>query len=246
MEVNRKPFQGVLNIVRFNWNFYLIAGLVLVFAMLFRSYFAAFLQELLILGVLAATFTIVFSLVISYYIYDYSDLYQLKWLGDLNNEKILNINAGFDETSDILRSKSTNSVITICDFYHPEKHTEVSIKRARRAYPPSEDTISVETNRLPFPDNTFDKSIAMLSAHEIRDEAERIQFFKELNRITKPSGRIYVTEHLRDWNNFLAYTIGFLHFHSKKTWLKTFASAQLTIHQKIKTTPFITTFELKL
>src|SRR5690606_25188876 len=94
-------------------------------------------------------------------------------------------------------------------------------------------------------ENTFDKSIAIFSAHEIRNEKERVQFFKELNRTTKPTGQVLVTEHLRDWKNFLVYTIGFLHFYSRKTWLRTFEQADLTVKQEIKTTPFITTFILE-
>jgi hypothetical protein len=85
---------------------------------------------------------------------------------------------------------------------------------------------------------------AFLSAHEIRDEQERVVFFKELGRIVKASGRIIVTEHLRDIPNFLAYNIGFLHFHSKTSWLNTFKESGLRIEKEIKNTTFISTFIL--
>lgn len=97
-----------------------------------------------------------------------------------------------------------------------KKHTEVSIKRARKVYPPFSNTTSVQTNYLPFADETFDLTVAILSAHEIRNEEERILFFKELNRITESSGEIIITEHLRDFNNFMAYTIGFFTFIREK------------------------------
>lgn len=84
----------------------------------------------------------------------------------------------------------------------------------------------------------------ILSAHEIRNEIERIELFKELNRVIKLNGQIYVTEHLRDFPNFLAYNIGFFHFHTKSSWLKTFNDANLKIRQEIKLTPFISTFIL--
>jgi ubiquinone/menaquinone biosynthesis C-methylase UbiE len=155
------------------------------------------------------------------------------------------LNAGFDETSQIIKQKYPDCDLLICDFYDPIHHTEASIKRARQAYPPSKDTIQVESTYLPFPDNSFDYSLAILSAHEIRNEEQRIHFFDELYRITKPNGQVLVTEHLRDFNNFLAYTIGFLHFHSKGSWLKTFTEAKFDLTKTIRTTPFISTFILE-
>ncbi|WP_028122538.1 class I SAM-dependent methyltransferase [Epilithonimonas tenax] len=245
MELKRKSTQGVLNIIRFNWHFYLIAFIILVILFLFKNQFSLQIQTSFNIVVLVAIYIISTSLLVSFYIYDLSDLYQLKWIENADNKKILNINAGFDETSEIIINKFPKADLTICDFYNPEKHTEVSIKRARRAYPPNPNTISVVTGRLPFLDNTFDQTFAILSAHEIRNQAERVQFFKELNRITKSSGQIFVTEHLRDFNNFWAYSIGFFHFHSHHIWTKTFIQANLTVANEIKTTPFITTFVLE-
>jgi hypothetical protein len=73
---------------------------------------------------------------------------------------------------------------------------------------------------------------------------ERIAFFKELNRILKPEGKIYITEHLRDWVNFIPYSVGFFHFYSKNNWSKIVHSSDLKIEKEIKTTPFVSTFIL--
>ena len=178
MELKRKSTQGVLNIIRFNWHFYLIAFIILVILFLFKNQFSLQIQTSFNIVVLVAIYIISTSLLVSFYIYDLSDLYQLKWIENADNKKILNINAGFDETSEIIINKFPKADLTICDFYNPEKHTEVSIKRARREYPPNPNTISVVTGRLPFLDNTFDQTFAILSAHEIRNQAERVQFFK--------------------------------------------------------------------
>ena len=245
MGLIRKPFQGVFNIIRFNWHFYLIACLVVVCLLFFKHALPKQIQPFLFCLSIIIISTISNSLIISFYVYDFSDLYLLKWLPNLDKKQILNINAGFDETSEIIKGKFQNSELTICDFYNPINHTEVSIKRARKAYPPLINTIHVTTNNIPFQDQSFDYIIAILSAHEIRDEMERIQFFKELNRITKLDGQIFVTEHVRDINNFIAYTIGFLHFHSKSVWLSSFEKSNLKVKDVIKTTPFITTFILE-
>lgn len=243
MELKRKPIQGVSNIILFNWHFYLLTVVVLVVLLLLENQFSQQIQELLNVGIAVSVITSLISLMVSFYIYDLSDLYQLNWIENINNKKVLNINAGFDETSEIIFNKFPQSDLTICDFYNPGKHTEISIKRARRRYPPNPQTISVTTDKLPFSDNAFDESFAILSVHEIRNQNERVQFFRELNRVT--TGKIFVTEHLRSLNNFMAYTIGFFHFHSRKSWFCTFGQAGLIVTQEIKTTAFITTFVLE-
>jgi SAM-dependent methyltransferase len=245
MELKRKPLQGVGNIIRFNWPFYVAAFSVIIAIVFFKHHLPGPVQSFVFVLALLAGFTILVSLLVSFYVYDVSNLYQLNWLPGLNHKKVLTINAGFDETSAMIKTKYPNSELVICDFFDPEKHTEASIKRARAAYPPSENTIRVTTAHLPFAHHAFDEVLAILSAHEIRDAQERIGFFKELHRVTKPGGRIFVTEHVRDLNNFIAYTIGFFHFHSKADWLHTFNEANLSVKQEIKTTPFITTFMLE-
>jgi hypothetical protein len=51
-------------------------------------------------------------------------------------------------------------------------------------------------------------------------------------------------EHLRDPANFLAYTIGFLHFYSRATWRAAFRGAGLHLLREQKLTPFISAFIL--
>lgn len=244
MGIKRTAFQGVYNILRFNWHFYVIAFVILGGFAFFIKYLPEYLHAYFLIFCCTAIASIIISVLISYYVYDVSHLYEFNWLPNCNNQKVLNINAGFDETSDFLLDKYPNTILSICDFYDPKKHTEVSIKRAREAYPPNESSISVTTDKLPFDDQSFDICLATLAAHEIRNEHERIQFFKELHRVTKKDGKIFVTEHLRDLNNFLVYTAGFLHFHSKSTWHHTFDKSQLEVSEEIKTTPFISTFIL--
>src|SRR5690606_10730842 len=153
MELKRKPIQGVSNIIRFNRHFYLMAFVVFVILFLLKNQFSQQIQTLLNVGIAVAILTLVISLFVSFYIYDLSDLYQLKWIENAGNKKILNINAGFDETSEIIINKFPQSDLTICDFYNADNHPEVSIKRARRAYPPNPKTIAVSTDKLPFSEN---------------------------------------------------------------------------------------------
>jgi hypothetical protein len=45
--------------------------------------------------------------------------------------------------------------------------------------------------------------------------------------------------------NFLAYTIGFFHFFSKRSWKKVFEKSELVIADQQNITPFIIAFSLK-
>lgn len=245
MEINRKRFEGISNILRFNWHIYAMVWSSLVLCSIILVYVTIPYKNIIWIALALSTVPIFISLFVSYYIYDYSNLYSLPWTDNLNDKKILNIHAGFDETSSLLYAKYKNANIIIADFYDAKKHTEISIKRARKIQAPLPNTIKVSTTVLPFDDNSFDYVHIAFAAHEIREEEERISFFKEINRITKITGKIAVTEHLRDVNNFLAYTIGFFHFYAKNSWKRVFRESGLIIKEEIKTTAFISTFNLQ-
>jgi ubiquinone/menaquinone biosynthesis C-methylase UbiE len=245
MENMRKPFQGVLNIIRFNWHFYVLSlGFLLLFLVLLITYQS--LYGYFWMACIAILWLNIVSLSVSYYVYDLSGLYDFNWLDIQGAEdKIINISAGFDETSAILVKKFMAAELIVLDFYDPLTHTEVSIKRARKAYPAFPGTRSVESVNLQLEENSADKIFVILSAHEIRNKDERIKFFKELKRLVKPSGQIFIVEHLRDRANFLAYSFGFFHFYSKSTWCEVFQAAELKFQNEIKITPFISTFILE-
>ena len=246
MESLRKPFEGVSNIVKFNWHFYVISIVLCLFIYFVGLWFNfPVLSTVIIILIGLGVFI---SLLVSYYVYDVSNLYSLDWLKEKEVTKptsILNIHAGFDEISAIIQFKYPTSKLKVVDFYNPQKHTEVSIERARKSAPAYPQTKQVETTNMPFEDESYDIIFVFLSAHEIRNKSERILFLKELKRGLKDNGEIHVTEHLRDLPNFLAFNFGFFHFHSRKTWLSDFESADLAISSQIKITPFLSTFKLK-
>lgn len=247
LAARRKPGQGVGNVVRFNWPFYALAlGLAAALA-LATTFGTAAARPWLGLALAALLLPVLSSLAATSWVYDLSPLYRLTWLPIVPpGATLLSLSAGFDEISPELRRRYHPAQLFAADFYDPTRHTEASIARARRAYPPAADTVSVSTSApLPWPSAAIDATFAFLAAHEIRDAAERAAFFRELGRVTCPEGFIAVTEHLRDWPNFLAYNIGFLHFHSRRAWLATFARAGLRVQQEVRLTPFVTTFILR-
>jgi ubiquinone/menaquinone biosynthesis C-methylase UbiE len=248
MESLRKPYQGVWNIVRFNWHYYAFSAAFAGILLLSQNYFGYHVARTLNIVSVFIVLSVAISLCVSAYIYDFSALYRFDWLiglGPAPDVSLLNINAGFDETSTLLKARFGTARLIVFDFYDEVRHTEVSIKRARKAYPPYPGTQQVTTRQLPLKDGAVDRVFAILSAHEIREEQERKTFFIELARVLSQHGQVIIVEHLRDTANFLAYNIGFLHFHSRATWLKAFQAAGLRVDTEFKITPFITTFILK-
>jgi len=246
-QAQRGRFQGVANIVRFNWHFFVMAGIVIVLSVI-GVIFAP--ESYQVYFLLIALFTILGTFIplsVSWYIYDLSGFYQISWLklNILPQSSIANIHAGFDETSYLLKNRYLTSSLQVFDFYNPLLHTEVSIKRARKAYPPHPDTQVINTSQIPLENNSLDSIFVIFSAHEIRNEKERTAFFKELRRVLKPSGKIVVVEHLRDFWNFLAYNIGFFHFLPYQAWLFTFKQVDLAISEQKSLTPFVKLFILE-
>ena len=246
MEVRRKPLQGVFNILSFNRHFYVFGCAVL--AILLILSFALNWNGItfwILIGAFA--YGLVMPLIISAYVYDLSGYYTMNWLEKLKINKndlkqLVNMNAGFDETSFLLAQKYSNAALRVFDFYNSEQHTEAAITRARKASLTYPDTLSIKTSRIPMEDQTADAIFLLSAVHEIRDDAEKIRFLKECHRISKPDGTLVIVEHLRDLPNFLAFSVGFTHFFSKNTWLKVMAKAGYTNITETKFTPFMSIF----
>lgn len=248
MERLRTPFQGIYNIIRFNWHFYALSLALLGILLMSGSFLGSGFLSLSVLASVLILLPLLSSLIISYYIYDHSGLYALNWLSPIRlapDARMINIHAGFDETSGLLQQRFPKAALSVLDFYDPLKHTEASIRRARKAYPPFPGTQVITTSQLPFADNSADVIFLIFAAHEIRNEQERLVFFNELRRILKSDGKIVITEHLRDFPNFMAYTIGFFHFQPRAAWQRAFKGSGLHIESTFRLTPFIHTFILQ-
>ncbi len=240
----RRPFQGVKNIVRFNWHFYaiLLAAVALIF--IFAEYLFAHLpfwqRQLVTAAVLAGLF---FQLAVTTYVYDLSGLYDLWWLRELRPQEIVTINAGFDETSQQLIEMFPSAAVRSFDFYDPQRHTEISIERARKLCPSSA-PVQISTGNIPLGDASADLVLIFMAAHEIRIQSERELFFKEVRRVIGGRGKAVVVEHLKDAVNTLAYSVGVSHFYSRKNWLTVFTAAGFTAVKEEKLNLFITAFTL--
>lgn len=249
MEIKRRSFQGVFNILSFNRHFYVV-GFIILALIIGSKYIYNWPSALYLLVVLVFVYGLSMPLFVSAYVYDFSGFYNFTWLKKMQIEDSqdkfnLNINAGFDETSFILESILPNSKLQVYDFYNAEQHTEPAIVRARRVSLLYPNTQQITSNSIPLSDNSVDNIFLLSAIHEIRKHDEKVQFLKECRRVCKPNGNVIMVEHLRDLPNFVAFTIGFTHFFSKTTWKKAFEEAGFISFKETKFTPFMSIFNCK-
>lgn len=238
------------NIIRFNWPYYATAGL----AMLVTPFIASRLplpawMRVGIYASLALTAAwLVTSIAVSWIVYDRSRLMDWDWvlqaLG-FSPKSWINLHAGHDESSVALTRIFPGASGRVFDIYDPLEMTEGSIAVARRLAQHDVPAEAADFRHLPLPRGTVDVALLLLSAHELRSDESRSALFAELRRVLGPAGRVVVAEHLRDCANFLAFGPGFLHFHSRRVWLRCFSRHRFDVHREFSITPFVRIFILR-
>jgi SAM-dependent methyltransferase len=243
----RGQFDGVLQIVRYNWTSYvagvfvpaLVVGLVLVI------HPPAGLAALLILGAVAAVSWLAVSLAVSHYVYDRSDLYRWEWIRERVSpgpQHLVNIHAGLDETSKALQAMYPAAEVTILDIYDPAEMSEPSIARARREAQATLASVMADFRQLPLQSASADLITVIFCAHELRKAAAKEAFFRELARVITPAGTILLVEHLRDAWNLVAFGPGAFHFFARSEWLRVAGLCGLRLEAEVPRTPFVRAF----
>ncbi len=243
---SRAPYQGLLQIFRYNQPFYIRTFGGVAIATVLSARLPSPFGALLLLACAIAVFWSCSSLLVSHYVYDRSPLYSLQWLSGLLSRspaRWINIHAGLDETSGTLASIFPGSAGRSVDIYDPQEMTEPSIGQARRLE--QSRPHSADWRALPAADHDFDAAFLVFTAHELRHHEARVKLFEEVARVLRTAGELVLVEHLRDWWNFGAFGPGFLHFFSESTWQQAACAAHLTIRHRCTVTPFVRVFVLR-
>lgn len=248
MDKVKGPYNGVLQIVVFNWPFYLaaLAFVGIAFFVLLSFVFPLFLKILLALGIFLSLFWIFSSLIASYWIYDKTFTADWSWVKTYLEpapKTLGQFHAGFDETSGILRKVFPNVDWRVADIHPQNEKLTASLERARQ----NQNAVCprVDSTCLPFESEIFSAIFLIFSAHELRKPETRTQFFSELYRILQNKGRVLMVEHLRDFANFAAFGPNFVHFYSRKEWLRCIHSVSFKIVKEFRKTPFVRVFILE-
>jgi SAM-dependent methyltransferase len=245
---SRRPYQGVVQILQFNWRFYVATAGAVGVALLALPFLPSPGRTVLLLGASPALFWLTSSLMVSHYVYDRSPLYDLSWICSALSrapQRWINIHCGLDETSAILAAIFPNAVRQVVDIFDPLAMTESSIRMAHRITHHAIPSTSMRYDSLTFPAESFDAAFSIFAAHELRHHDQRVKLFREIVRTLTPDGEFILMEHSRDWRNFLAFGPGFLHFFSQRAWRKAASDAGLTVRTELSITPFVHVYILR-
>jgi hypothetical protein len=206
-------------------------------------------RALLGLGVALAAYFMVASVVASYFVYDASDLYKLKWwparcLQQSPNDGVV-VHAGFDPASAEIKGKFPHMRLRVLDFFDASKMTEASIQLAHRLNPSAATEERTAAEAWPVATGSQDVVFALSAAHELRRADERIAFLREARRVLRKGGKVIVMEQLRDVFNFACFGVAAFHFLSRRTWIQSFAGANLKVADEFTITPFMRAFVLE-
>jgi SAM-dependent methyltransferase len=235
--------HGLRQIVRFNWPYYAIAVAVIGPAVLILPQLpgGTTLHAVLYAGVGLGAFWMIGSLAASWWIYDRSPLMTGDWIREAlgyRPRRWLNIHAGLDELTPILRARLRNSRGRTLDIFDAGMMTEPSITRAREVCAPGDSELA-DFRHLPVPTAMVDTVFLLLSAHELRSHEARCALFREIHRVLTSDGCVLMAEHLRDSANVLAFGPGARHFHSRRTWTRCFEQTAFGIFDEFSITPFV-------
>jgi len=244
----RKPYQGVLQILRFNWPFYLGAAMTILAAMLALPFLHPIWRVAPLIAIAPAMFWLAASLIVSHYVYDRSPLYDLNWISRMLSrapKKWVNIHSGFDETSGLLAAIFPSADCQILNIYDPQTMTEGSIQKAQGRNDDAIPSVAARYDALAFSADSFDAAFLIFAAHELRHHEQRVKLFKEVARILVPGGDLVLVEHSRDFWNFVAFGPGFLHFFSQHAWRRAVFEAGLTLQSEFSMTRFVHVYNLR-
>ena len=235
-------------IVRFNWPYYVAAGAAVLAAFgLARWIPLAWMRAWLSPGAPSSRCGWSTSLVVSWIVYDRSRLMDWDWvlqaLG-FRPAKWINLHAGHEDSTPALREIFKEADGRVFDIYDPREMTEPSIAtsapagdRGRRSAPTS------AVCRCPRGPSTWPCCCSPRTSCAATKPATPC--LPNYGACSGPGGRVVVAEHMRDWANFLAFGPGFLHFHSRRTWVRCFSRHRFDIHCEFSITPFVRIFVLR-
>jgi hypothetical protein len=235
------PWAGALEIIRFNWPTYALAGVVSALCLL-ATPIPGWPRTIAVCVLVPTVYLTLASILVSHWVYDRSPIADWAWLPEWLSGpagRCLSVQTGFDATYGRLQERLATP-LTVVDLYGTPGIGGASVRRARRAHPPIASTRAL--GALPADAAVCDAAVAAFALHEIRGAGERTRCFQALARALSSGGRLLVVEHLRDGRNLLAFGPGFFHFLPEREWRRCGDVAGLHLERSESITPFVHAF----
>ena len=244
----RRRAEGVRRVVAFNWPKLVFGAAAAVAAGAVAATTASpVLRGLATLTATGTAWFLASSLVVSWWVYDRSELHDWRWLAPLlpaARPRWALVHAGFDEAGPSLPA-ALGTPAAVVDLAPWLSRTSPSNVRAQRRHPaPSTLAAGGGSTPLPLPAASCDVVLLAFSAHEVRDRQQRETLFEDLRRVLRPAGRVVLVEHLRDLPNLAAFGPGALHFQSRREWQRLARRSGLSIVHEVTMTSFVRGFAL--
>lgn len=236
--------SGAVRIFFYNWPIYLGTWAAAAAVIVVGVHLGAML---LVLGATAAALWSVWSLAVSFYIYDRSALAGGTWVGKLvpaGTEAWATIDAGLDAEVDLDASMPGHCIARL-DIYDGNVVGRGSVERARARTPRQHVAKRCSATALALPDASCDVVAVVFTAHEVQTADDRDRFFREIGRTLRVGGRVVLVEHHRDLPNFLAFGPGFFHFLPRGEWLRVARAAGMIVRESMHVTPWVTALALE-
>lgn len=179
-------------------------------------------------------------LVGAFIVYDWGQQREYDRLAELGRldqaNVVIDVTAGKLRGTRGMLSRVEQGHYFVIDIYDPEKMPDEALRRAREMEPPLEADRRIyrrtaRPNSLPIPHNWADAVYCSFSLHELQDPADRAAIFAEFARILKPTGKLLIAEHSRDWPSWLVWGPGVLSYLSPAAWEKHLTQAGFVTQQ---------------
>ena len=239
-------FKRALSLARYNWPLYAVSCFSILLGIAIASIpsISGSIRIVALVAASVAAWYTIASFAAFHAMFDRSGFLSGNWLTSCVKsppKRCLQLSVSLEETTLPIERVFPEAECVNFDLFDRSVMTEPAVKRARASTKPNSTPVAT-LDSLPLVNEHCDLTVITLAAHEVREPSLRESLFQELNRVTKPQGRVVVIEHLRNAAAFLAFGPGLFHFFPRAEWMRLAETASLNLESEFKITPFVHVF----
>jgi len=169
-------------ILRWNWPMYLKAFLLVTIGLVVCTQFDGLIRWAILCAVASTIFWSASSLAASWWIYDRSHIFDLKWMQGSPGHW-LNLHNGLDEIDGVLKARYPSCTGDTLDIFDPNEMTEPSVHESRRGMHSKAD--QANWRYLPSSNQAYDTVFIVFTAHEFPRRSARAPLPRSPARVAR-------------------------------------------------------------